>query len=212
MAPEMTLPTVPGSLLGYRKDGSPFYLIGGGSEPAPEPPADPPTPADPPADPPAAPDDLGDKGKKAIDREREARKAAEKAQKDLAAKLKEYEDRDKSETQRLADELAALKAEHAKSAREALVARVAMTHKLDADDLDLLHGETEDELVARAKRIQSLKSAATAGTGAGSADQGARPPAKNDLPSQIKAAEAKGDFATAMRLKNQQAVNLITQT
>lgn len=48
--------------------------------------------------PPATPD-LGDAGKKALDAERAARKDAER-------KLKEFEDRDKTELQKLQDELA----------------------------------------------------------------------------------------------------------
>ena len=212
MAPENRPFTDPRTLLGYRKSGQPIYLVAGAEDAPPDgPPADPPKPVEPPADPkpdPAPDATLGDAGKKAIDRERDARKAAEKEKKDLEARLKEYEDRDKSEAQKLADENAALKAENAKAAREALIGRVALEHKLDAADLDLLHGDTEDELSARAKRIAELKTAA----GTGSADQGAKPKAPTDLPSQIKAAEQKGDFATAMRLKNQHAASLITQT
>lgn len=174
-------------------------------------PADAPTPA-PPADPPKpdADEPLKEAGKRALDSEREARKAAEKAKTDLEKRIKEYEDKDKTESQRLADENTELKAAKAASDRKALVAQVAMDHKLDKDDLDLLHGDTEEELTARAKRIAELKTAA--GAGAGSADQGAKPPAGTDLKSQIKAAETKGDFATAMRLKNQQAMAMITAT
>jgi hypothetical protein len=62
----------------------------------PDPPADPPT--DPPVDPPADP--LGDAGKKALQEERAARKAAEKALAERDAKLREFEDRDKTETEK----------------------------------------------------------------------------------------------------------------
>lgn len=156
------------------------------------------------------PTDLGDAGKKAIEREREARKTAEKSARELAAKVKEFEDRDKSETQRMADELAQLREDAGKARREALVTKVAMAHKLDAEDIDLLHGDTEDELVARAARIQALKAHAPAGPG--SVDQGAKPPKDNDINVQIRAAEAKGDIATAMRLKNSLAASLIANT
>jgi hypothetical protein len=203
-------------IIGHRRDGRPIHLIAG-AEDTPKPPEETPKPADaPPATPPADPpkrdadEPLRAPGKKALESEREARQAAEKAARDAQARIKEYEDKDKTEAQRLTDENTELKAAKAKSDREALVARVAMDHKLDKDDLDLLHGDTEEELTARAKRIAELKTAA--GAGAGSADQGAKPPAKTDLPSQIKAAEAKGDFASAMRLKNQQAMAMITAT
>jgi hypothetical protein len=68
-----------------------------------DPPADPPagTPTDPPADPPAG-DQLGDAGKKALQEERTARKAAEKALAERDAKLREFEDRDKTDAEKLA--------------------------------------------------------------------------------------------------------------
>lgn len=48
-------------------------------------------------------------GKKALDEERKARRDAEKSAKDLAARLKELEDKDKSETDRLREENVGLK-------------------------------------------------------------------------------------------------------
>jgi hypothetical protein len=59
------------------------------------------------ANPPAG-DQLGDAGKRAIQAERDAREAAEKALTDATAKLKELEDRDKSEAERQADRVAEL--------------------------------------------------------------------------------------------------------
>jgi hypothetical protein len=60
--------------------------------------------------------ELGDAGKAAIAKEREARKAAEAQAKsaatqlaELTARVKDFEDRDKSESQKLGDELAAAK-------------------------------------------------------------------------------------------------------
>lgn len=69
-------------------------------DPPADPPADPPK-QDPPADPPKD-DGLGDAGKKALQEERAARKAAEKALAERDAKLKEFEDRDKTEAEKLA--------------------------------------------------------------------------------------------------------------
>jgi hypothetical protein len=69
----------------------------GPTDPPADPPVDPPT--DPPADPPK---DLGDAGKKALAEERAARKAAEKLAAEQAAKLKEFEDRDKTDAEKLA--------------------------------------------------------------------------------------------------------------
>ncbi|MCW2900231.1 MAG: hypothetical protein JWO67_2496 [Streptosporangiaceae bacterium] len=84
-----------------------------------DPPADPPTdpPANPPADPPVD-DKLGEPGKKALAEERAARKAAEKLAAEQAAKLKEFEDRDKTEAEKLAAKAdAAEKREQAATAR-----------------------------------------------------------------------------------------------
>lgn len=50
------------------------------------------------------PETLGENGKKALIAEREARAAAEKQRAELAAKLKEFEDRDKSEDQKRQEE------------------------------------------------------------------------------------------------------------
>jgi len=63
-----------------------------------DPPAEP--PADPPADPPG--DSLGEAGKKALQEERAARKAAERALAEREAKLREFEDRDKTDAEKLA--------------------------------------------------------------------------------------------------------------
>jgi hypothetical protein len=66
--------------------------------PAGDPPAEPPKPVDPPADPPA---DLGDAGKRALAAERARANAAEKLAAEQAAKLKEFEDRDKTDAEKL---------------------------------------------------------------------------------------------------------------
>jgi hypothetical protein len=83
-----------------------------------DPPADPPKPPDPPADPPKPEDALGDAGKRALAEERAARKAAEKLAAEQAAKLKEFEDAQKTEAEKLADRAAeAEKREQAATAR-----------------------------------------------------------------------------------------------
>ncbi len=110
--------------------------------PAAPPPANPPAPppADPPpADPPA--DGLGDAGKKALAEERAARKAAEKLAADQAAKLKEFEDRDKTEAEKLTAKAdAAEKVAAAATARavSAEVRALAAAEFADASDAVLL--------------------------------------------------------------------------
>ena len=76
-------------------EGTDLPVVSGGSDdgtpptdpPAPPPEADPPAPGDP-----GYPDGLGDAGKKALDAERAARRAADQAAKDAAAKLKAAQD------------------------------------------------------------------------------------------------------------------------
>lgn len=53
-------------------------------------------------------EDLGDAGKKALDRERKARRDAEKQLSDLQTRLKEIEDKDKGEVEKLREENAQL--------------------------------------------------------------------------------------------------------
>jgi hypothetical protein len=73
-------------LLAYDRDGILPTLSGGDHDP--DPPA---PPADPPADPPANPEPLGEPGKKALESEREARRAAEKAARDEKARADRLE-------------------------------------------------------------------------------------------------------------------------
>lgn len=70
-------------------------------DPTPTPdPALAPDPAPAPTPDPPAPDDLGDAGKRAIDAERAARRAADARAKELEERLAKFEDANKSETER----------------------------------------------------------------------------------------------------------------
>lgn len=69
-------------------------------------------------------DGLGDAGLKALHAERDARKAAEAAAKELAEKISAYEDRDKTEQQKAEDRIARLTAEL--DARNAALAAAEM--------------------------------------------------------------------------------------
>ncbi len=105
--------------------------------------------------------ELGDAGKKAIQREREARAdlerklaEAERLKDELASKVKSFEDRDKTEQQKLADQLAELQkqveakdAEIAKATQASLRAEVAAARGVPANRL---HGTTKEELEADA--------------------------------------------------------------
>lgn len=94
--------------------------------------------------------ELGDAGKKAIDSEREARKAAEKQLRDAQKALKEFEDRDKTELQKAVER--ANEAEKRATAAEftALRNKVAADKGVPASSLT---GATEDEMNASADEL-----------------------------------------------------------
>lgn len=159
--------------------------------------------------PPAAPatdEPLGDPGKAALTAERKARREAEAAQTALAAKLKEYEDRDKSDAQKLAEENATLKAENAETKKALLRAEVAEEKKVPAN---LLTGSTREEIEAAADALLGWKGPqtppppipATPPTdGQGNAGV---PVGTADLDTRIAAAQAAGNIRLALSLTNQ---------
>lgn len=182
-------------------------------------PADPnapdPTAGDPPNDPLKTdpPDDgdvdLGDAGKKALQREREARKAAEKAKAEADAKIKEYEDAQLSERERLEKERDEAKKAAATTAQEAALYKAAVTYGLTEDDLELLEGVPADQVDSRAKRLSERLAESKAEqngsrTPRPDPSQGSRGPV--DLDAQIAEAEQKGDVRASIRLKQEKAL------
>lgn len=105
--------------------------------------------------------ELGDAGKKALQAEREARKAAEKRSAELDARLKAIEDANLSEVERAkkaadetAAELAALKRENVRKS-------VALSKGVPAELIEFLTGDTEDEVAAKADLLLSRLNAPT---------------------------------------------------
>lgn len=103
---------------------------------------------------------LGEGGKKALDAERKARAAAEKtanaAQKkldDMAKRLQAFEDRDKTEAQKLAERAQAAEAEAAKASSRLLRYEVAADKKLPAGWANRLQGSSKEELEADAEAL-----------------------------------------------------------
>lgn len=114
------------------------------------------------ADTPATEPSLGESGEKALKAERAARRAAEKATNEALAKVKAFEDAQKSESERLTEQLQALKAEAATAKAETLRLRVAAETGLPADLHEFLVGDDEDGLRAKAKKLMAATAAATA--------------------------------------------------
>lgn len=145
------------SALGLRRNGRPIWPVlgGAGTTEPPALPAEPPTdpPADPLADPPKVDDQLGESGKKALTEERAAKKAAEKELAAAKAKLKEFEDRDKTESEKSAERLAAAEKVAADATAKLLRLEVAGEKGLTPAQAKRLIGATRDELEADADQI-----------------------------------------------------------
>ena len=99
--------------------------------------------------------ELGDGGKKALQAERDARKAAERSAAEYAAKLKEIEDANLSElerTKKLAEESAA---ELARLRSENVRNKVAIDKGVPADLIEFLTGDTEGDIAAKADLLMA---------------------------------------------------------
>lgn len=193
------------------------------TQPAPNPtppPGDPaPAPTDPtptsapapPVTPPTEP--LGPAGKKALDEERAARKELEKQLAALAP-LKQLAEAisggqqkpdGKSEVDLLNERFAQLEKTASDERAARLRLEVAADKGLTPQQAARLQGATREELAADADALVALFPAAPAGprTPAPDPSQGARGTAVPDLDAQIADAYSKGDFQTAIALKQQ---------
>ena len=104
----------------------------------------------------AKPDEqLEDAGKKALESERAARKAAEKERAALAAKLKEIEDRDKSEAEKAAERLAEAEKRAAEIEARATRAEVAAATSVPVDILAGPKSTSAEDLTAFAAAVSA---------------------------------------------------------
>jgi flagellar biosynthesis/type III secretory pathway protein FliH len=114
--------------------------------------------------------------------ERALRKANKEAE-TLRLKLKEYEDRDKSEADKLAEGKAEAEREAATAKRELMRYRVAAKKKLPAELANRLQGSTEEEMESDADNLLEVFGAQQRQTPSydGGVRQTARPTSMNDL-------------------------------
>lgn len=96
---------------------------------------------------------LGDAGKKALEAERRTAKAATRERDALATRLKEFEDRDKSELERAAERIEAAEKRATDLEARALRLEVASEAGLTAVQAKRLVGATREELKADAKEL-----------------------------------------------------------
>ena len=109
--------------------------------------------------------ELGDAGKKALDAERRDKRAAEKRAADLEARLKEFEDRDKTETTRAVERAEAAEKAAAAAEARALRLEVASEKGLTPAQAKRLVGETREELEADASELLDTFKPATSDDG-----------------------------------------------
>lgn len=91
--------------------------------------------------------------KKALDAERKARRDAERQLVDIQAQLKDLTDKDKTETEKLRDQVVTLTKERDDHATKVIRAEVAMSKGLSAVQAKRLVGSTKEELEADADEI-----------------------------------------------------------
>lgn len=99
---------------------------------------------------------LGANGLKALEAERAANKASRKQIAELQAKLKEYEDANKTEAEKTAERLAALEKTSAESQSRAERLEVALDKGLPKALAARLQGSTREELEADADELLKL--------------------------------------------------------
>lgn len=116
--------------------------------------------------------ELGDGGKKALQAERDARKQAEKANAELAARLKEFEDSKLSDLERAQKQAAENAAELARLRSENVRNKVAIDKGVPADLVEFLTGDTEGDIAAKADLL--LARLNTPGTPKPDPSQGAK--------------------------------------
>jgi len=134
---------------------------------------------------------LGEGGKKALAAERKLRERAEKVaathqQKlaELQQRLQEFEDRDKTEAQKLAERAAAAEKQAETAQAELMRYRVAAEKKLPAELAARLRGSTPEEMAADAEELLLFLNAQQqrqAPNYDGGVRQSARPASMNDL-------------------------------
>lgn len=182
-------------------------------QPAATPPADPANQGD--------PGQLGDAGKRALEAERQARRDAEAQAKELAAKVQQFEDANKTETQRLAEQAQTAATEAAAATRQLQQMQAALAAAppgMDAATVATLagriQGATPEEMQADAAALFQLTAGAQPVAAAPASPVGQTIPVEHlkpgalptaptqTLDEQIAAAVAAGDTATAMQLKS----------
>lgn len=145
---------------------------------------------------------LGAPGLAALKSEREAVKAAEKRAADAEARIKEFEDRDKSEAEKSAEALAQAKAELAELTVAKTRAEVAAAKNVPAS---LLTGSTQEELEASADALVAFRGEPAKLSAAPFIENTNKTTLQPDFDTAIEAAKAARNFALVATLRQQKA-------
>lgn len=164
-----------------------------------------PKPAAPSTDAKSDAEPLGESGLAALQSERAARKVAEKAAADALAKIKEFEDRDKSEAEKQAEALAAARAELAELTVAKTRAEVAAAKGIPAN---LLSGSTQEELEASADALIAFRGAQAKPSAAPFIENTNKTTGEPDFDAAIAQASKDRNFALVVTLKQQKAAAL----
>lgn len=158
-------------------------------------------PAVPVGDPPAADEPLGAPGLRALQAEREARAAADKANADLAAQVKAFQDRDKTEAEKAAERLATSEKAAADAQIQLARYKVAAEKGVDAD---LLTGNDEAAMRAAADKLLAWRGDPKPAVPKPDPAQGARP-GISDIDAEIAEALKARDFPRVVSLRERKA-------
>jgi hypothetical protein len=128
---------------------------------------------------------LTDPGKKALQTERTARRDAERQLADQATRLSEFEDRDKTDQQKLEERATGAEGERDEWKSKFLRLKVSTEKGLPIELADLLQGDDETKLAAHAEVLLKHVNAGGGSGGDNGHDQGARgsaaPKSMNEL-------------------------------
>lgn len=121
-----------------------------------------------------------------------------------AAKFDEIEAANKSELEKLTDQNQKLAAQLAEREHAALIQTACIKHGVPADCMDLVTGADEESIDKAAEKVAKLASASVKPPKGPSGTEGQHPQGHGapSVDEQIRAAEAKGDYATSMMLKS----------
>lgn len=97
--------------------------------------------------------EMPDRVKEVMRKERQQRREADKRANDLAARLKEIEDRDKTEAERLREQAEAAARESAEARAQLMRERVARRMNVPDELVDRLRGDNEEALEEDAKSL-----------------------------------------------------------